>query len=473
VQLLSPQEWAELSPAELQAIQKAENEAAIDEESLLDYIPRITPRFMRPMHLAPVAKLIERARRGERVRALISAPPRHAKTELLLHGIPYYLAANPTDSVAYVSYGAQFAHGKSRFARGYAETAGFNFHPEFNTVAEWRNTEGGGCVATGIDGPLTGKGFQLLLLDDPHKDRIEAESPRARDVVEQWFRGTATTRVEPGGSILVFMQRWHDDDLVGRLLRDADSEYEYIALEAIDDAETTPLWPERWTIDDLAKLRAEVGDYNWWSQYKSKPRPRGGKVFARDPARYVEPDLSGARIILSVDAAGTEGTKSDYTVGGALAFRGVGTEMVCDILDLWRDKKTPETAAPMLFEFQQRVAKGVPFYIEATAHGKQLHKALKAIEPGLRITEIPPIGDKFVRAQPVAAAWNQGRVRIPMHAPWVPEFITEFEKFTGLADRHDDQVDMLSLGWNAAAANGPPVTGSVRLRETKPAGVFG
>ena len=80
-----------------------------------------------------------------------------------------------TDTVAYIAYGAQFAQGKSRLARGYAREAGFRFSDEFNTVAEWRNTQGGGCIATGIDGPLTGKGAHLLLVDDPHKDRVEAE----------------------------------------------------------------------------------------------------------------------------------------------------------------------------------------------------------------------------------------------------------------------------------------------------------
>jgi predicted phage terminase large subunit-like protein len=467
VQELTPEEFSQLTQEELEAIHRAESEERLEGESLLDFVPRITPRFMRPGHLARVADAIERARRGERVRALVSAPPRHAKTELLLHGIPYYLGSNPSDSVAYVSYGAQFAHGKSRLARGYAHEAGFSFHPDFNTVAEWRNTSGGGCVATGIDGPLTGKGFNLALVDDPHKDRIEAESPLARDRVEEWFRGTLLTRMEPGGSVLVFMQRWHDDDLVGRLLKDADTPWEYIALEAIDDEMVSPLWPERWSPADLASLRNEVGEYNWWSQYKSKPRPRGGKVFQRDPVRYLEPAIEGARIILSLDGAGTEDTRADHTAAMALACTGARDQLRVDIIECWRDQLTPEHAAPHVLAFQQRNGGG-EFLIESTRDGKAIAAALRKIEPRIRIRFVPPIGDKFIRAQPGAAAWNQGRVRVPMHAPWVPAMLTEFEKFTGVGSRKDDQVDAFSQGFNEAMNQVPSLSALDKFRSRLP-----
>lgn len=417
-------------------------------ESLLDFVPRVTPRWQRPKHLARVAALLERARRGERVRALVSAPPRHGKTELLLHSIGWHLDANPYDTVAYVSYGAQFAQSKSRLARDYALNAGFDAHPEFFTVAEWRNRRFGGCVATGIDGPLTGKGFNLLLLDDPHKDRIEAESPLLRDRVEEWFRGTALTRLEPGGSVIVFQQRWHTDDLVGRLERATDEHWEYVNLAAITDGE--PLWPERWSLEELEKLRREVGEYNWSSQYGGNPIPRGGKVFQRDAARYVTPQIDGARIVLSVDGAGTEGTRSDFTAAVALAVSGTGAAMTGDVLEVWQAQMTPEHSAPELLAFQQRHGGG-KFHIEATRDGHSIARTLKAIEPELRIEFVAPIGDKFVRAQPAAAAWNQGRVRVAQHAPWVPVFLNQADKFTGVGSKKDDMVDAFTQAWNVAA----------------------
>lgn len=430
---------------------------------LLDYVPRVTPRWQRPKHLARVAELFERARRGERVRALVSAPPRHGKTELVLHAIPWYVGGCPAHTVAYVAYGAQFAHGKSRLARGYAREAGFRFSPDFDTIAEWRNTAGGGCIATGIDGPLTGKGCHLLLVDDPHKDRPEAESPHARDLVEEWFRGTGLTRLEPGGSAIVFQQRWVADDLIGRLEAATDEHWEYVNLPALMDPETgeqddengVPLWPERWSREALLALKLEVGEYNWASQYGGNPRPRGGRVYQRDPARYVDPNLDDAYLVLSVDGAGTEDTRADFTAAVAQAIRGHGHTQTSDILEVWQDQLTPERAAPKLYEFQQRRGGGA-LHIEATRDGKAIARALWAIEPNLVIELVTVVGDKFVRAQSSAAAWNQGRVRVPAHAPWLADFLSQVSKFTGVGSTKDDMVDAFSLGWNLIAEG--PVT---------------
>lgn len=438
-----------MEPIEQAAIAEAIDLELRLSESLLDYVPRITPRWQRPDHLAPVAALLDRARRGERVRALVSAPPRHGKTELLLHAIPWYLDARPLEGVAYLSYGAQFAQSKSRLARDYARAAGWDAHPEFDTVAEWRNRVFGGCVATGVGGPLTGKGFGLVLFDDPHKDRVEAESPLMRDRVEEWFRGTVLTRLEPGGSVIVFQQRWHGEDLYGRLAAATDERWETVNLEALDEATGKPLWPSRWTRDELEKLRREVGEYNWFSQFKGNPVPRGGRVFQRDAARYITPSIEGARIVLSVDGAGTENTRADYTAAIAQAIKGEGDTQTSDVLEVWQAQLTPEHAAPELLAFQRRHGDGL-LHIEATRDGKAIGAALKSIEPALRIEYVPPIGDKFVRAQPVAAAWNQGRVRVPMHAPWVPGFLSQAERFTGVGSRKDDMVDALTQGWNVA-----------------------
>jgi predicted phage terminase large subunit-like protein len=429
---------------------------------LLDFVPRVTPRWQRPEHLARVAELFERARRGERVRALVSAPPRHGKTELILHAIPWYVAGRRSATVAYVAYGAQFAHGKSRLARGYAREAGFDFSPDFDTIAEWRNRSGGGCIATGIDGPLTGKGCDLLIVDDPHKDRVEAESPHARDLVEDWFRGTGLTRLEPGGSAIVFQQRWVADDLIGRL--DAAGEgWEYVNLPALLDPETgeqddergVPLWPGRWSREALQALKLEVGEYNWASQYGGNPRPRGGRVYQRDPVRYVEPRLDDALLVLSVDGAGTEDTRADFTAAVAQAIRGHGHTQTSDILEVWQEQLTPEHSAPKLLEFQRRRGGG-SLHIEATRDGKAIAKALQAIEPDLDIRLVPVVGDKFLRAQSSAAAWNQGRVRVPAHAPWLGDFLAQVSRFTGVGSVKDDMVDGFTLGWNLVA-EGPPV----------------
>ncbi|TXH41905.1 MAG: hypothetical protein E6Q97_36685, partial [Desulfurellales bacterium] len=318
----------------------------------------------------------------------------------------------------------------------------------FNTATEWRNPQGGGCLALGVDGPFTGKGCNLLIVDDPHKNRQEAESELLRYRVWEWFTGTASTRVEPGGSIIVFHQRFHRDDLIGRLTRDDNqTEWEYINLPAIVDDQ--PLWPERWTLEQLQALELEVGAYNWASQYCGNPVPRGGKVFLIDPTRYASPNVAGCRVVLSVDAAGTEKTTSDYTAAIALAVSGNGPSMTVDVLEVEQHQTTPEKSAEWLLKFQERWGNG-KMLIESSRDGVNIAAIMRKIEPRIRLREVPPIGDKFTRAQAVAGAWNQGRVRVPMHAPWLKDFLYQVTNFTGIGSTKDDMVDALSQGFNNA-----------------------
>jgi predicted phage terminase large subunit-like protein len=360
-------------------------------------------------------------------------------------------------------YAGPAAQAQSRQIRKLVRSEGVQLEPDAQSVGLWLTPQGGGLAATGIHGQLTGKGFGgIMTLDDPLKGRQQAESPRERDKAWETFTDDAFSRLEPPcGSCIVVATRWHGDDIPGRIqermAKDGFPEFEIINLPAIRDAVTNKpsddglaLWPERFPLDKLLPIRATLGPYGWSSLYQGGPIPRGGKVFG-DPVRYVEPKRDGARIVLSIDAAGTENTHSDYTAAVALAVTGYGDEMVADVLEVWREQAEPQNAAEPLYRFQQRHGDG-SLIIESTRDGKALARALRAIDARLQIVEVPPIGDKFVRAQPVAAAWNQGRVRVPMHAPWLSDLLTETSKFTGLGDLHDDQVDALSQGWNEAAA---------------------
>lgn len=444
-----------LTPTERLALQKSLETLS---EPLGDFIVRATPRFDRPQHLAPLMRLLERARWGERVRALVFAPPRHAKSQTLLHAIPWWLLARPRDTVGYITYGAQFAAGQSDIARTIAASVAFPFSPSFNTREEWRSAHGGGCVATGIDGAVLGKGFNLLIVDDPHKNRVEAESPRMRAQVQDLFKGTLLQRMEPNGSIIVTHQRWVDDDLIGALQREGG--WDSYSLPARDPVTDVLLWPGRYSRDELDSLRHK-NEYNWWSQYMGSPRPRGGAVFKREPYRFEGSGKIGRWLMISVDAAGTESTRSDYTVALCLAFDGTGDEMTCNVIDMVRVQLEPQDAAKVLRDFRRK--HGDPFtVIEGSRDGKAQAKALELL--GLTGVEtVPPIGDKFIRAQPVASAQNDPRgprVGVPADAetrPWVADFLAEQRLFTGTGNKHDDIVDALSLGWNCAAE---PVTES-------------
>ena len=331
--------------------------------------------------------------------------------------------------------------------------------------AEWRTTQRGGCLATGIGGPLTGQGCKVAFVDDPVKNREEAESALIRQRTWDWFTSTLWTRIEPGGSCIVLHTRWHEDDLIGRLARGdmPGVAWEVVNLPAISlDADGTEraLWPERWPVEELAHKRA-ANEYDWASLYQGAPRPRGGAVF-RTPARYQEPQLDGARIVLAVDPAGSESTRADWTVAVALAVTGHGAEMRADVLDAERFRAETGEAARRLLAFQRRRGGGA-LHIEASRDGKSIAKTLRDIAPELVLHELAPRGDKFVRSQPLATAWNDGRVRVPMSAAWLPEYLSVFERFTGVNDRHDDDVDATAHAWNAATVMVEPDTEVLRV----------
>jgi len=211
-------------------------------ERLSDFIPRVTPRYRAPPHLAPLISRLEQARERE-VRCVIHAPPRHVKTDTILNAFAWHLWQDPTRTHGFVTYSADLSRSKSRKARNLAIAGGVNLAADANRLDEWLTTDGGGLVATGVGGPLTGRGITgLLVVDDPVKNRVEAESETTREKVWEWFNDVAYTRLEPGSSCIVVMTRWHPSDLAGKLIDDKG--WEYIKLPAIDE-HGAALWPDR------------------------------------------------------------------------------------------------------------------------------------------------------------------------------------------------------------------------------------
>jgi predicted phage terminase large subunit-like protein len=431
-------------------------------ESLLDFIPRVSPRFLAPVHLAPIVDLLERAVRGESIRALVSVPPRHAKTETFLHAIAWGLAQNPALQFGYVSYAADFARSKSRRARDLARASHVVLRADADALNEWRTEEGGGLLATGIGGPLTGHGVDILLVDDPHKNREEAESALVRQGVYEWFTSTGVTRVEPTGAIICVHTRWHPDDLIGRLERESqkfdetgglESEHwDSINLEAIDEATGEALWPTRWPADVLLRRRRTIGEYEWASLFQGRPRPRGAKLF-REPARYDAPAIAGRRILIGVDVAGTKSSRADWTVAAVMAFAGEADELSADVLEVLRlQEEIPQVCREL--EALQKNWNAL-LVIEGSGIGKAVPQTLLDVNPRLRIEVVHPTEDKFTRAQAYAAGWNQGRVRLPTSGGWLPEFLRVHTDFTGVNDRHDDDVDAAVHAWNYALAMPP------------------
>lgn len=424
--------------------------------SCVDFVPRISRKFQAPRHLARLGNAFDRAIAGESVRAVNWAPPRHGKTELLLHFIVLYLLANPTKRVAYVTYGQNLTRAKARLARLYAQAAGVEL--AVTNLGEWLTPEGGGVLFTSITGSFVGMGCDVLLIDDPYKNRAQAESLVIRDAVYDWFRGVANNRVEPNGSIFVSHTRWHLDDLIGRILADFEAgdgpEFEIIDHMALGGpGEDVPLWPERWTREALEKIKLASGAYDWEALYQGRPRPKGGKLFTGvswyDPSKF---DLTqGYKISVGVDLAYSGKTSSHYSVAVVLAIPTGSDPLKAPIyvLDVVRvQEKLPKFMARLRGLDAKYPFADWLWYTSSTEKGTA---DLIRQEAGFWLDGEIAASDKYVRAQPVSAGWPRIHLpRVPGAAAieWVGPFVREVTEFTGVRDKYDDQVDALAAAYD-------------------------
>ena len=366
--------------------------------SLPEFIPAISPRYQEPAHLLPLTTALENLF-GSSARICVSVPPRHGKSETLLHYIAWLLCRNPMAKILYVSHTATFAAKQSKTARRLARQGGVRLADDSNRADEWETEQGGGLVARGIDGEITGRGFDVIIVDDPIKSRKVAESSAQREAIFDWFTNDVFTRLTPIGSVVVVHTRWHVNDLIGKLVKEQD--YERLNLRAIaiandnggadNDNGRKPgeaLWPDgEWTAEVLADRRQRVGEYAWWSLYQGEPRPRGGAVFG-EPTFYDELPIRGYKVGIGIDLA--------YTA------KGQGRADWSVYLEIWK-----------CGEFYY-VVEVIRKQVEATAFALTL-KARATERPGVRMhwhAAGPEKGTaSFFRKRSIPVAYHQGRWR--------------------------------------------------------------
>ncbi|MCE5419173.1 MAG: hypothetical protein JJ713_00055 [Acidithiobacillus sp.] len=351
----------------------------------------------------------------------------------MLHSLIWRLLQDAHRRHAYVTYAAQFARDQMYGAAMLAKNAGLELASE--SLDRWRTPAGGGVVATGIGGPLTGYAVDgVLVVDDYVKNRQEAESPTQRERTWAWFTSTALTRVHPGASVVVVATRWHPDDLAGRLIAEG---WQWVNLPAINE-QGEALWPQHRPLAWLEAQRRQMGEYDWSALYMGQPRPRGGILF-REPTYYDQLPTDGYRRARGFDLAYSARRSADYSV--ILTGRYAGGVLYLE--DCWR----AQVEAPVFA--RQASLDMSPMYIYAHAVERG---AVDLFRRDYRLPVVPrdasKAGDKFTRAQRAVAAWNEGRIRVPRSAPWLEPFLAEALVYTGLDDPHDDQVDALAALWD-------------------------
>jgi predicted phage terminase large subunit-like protein len=421
-----------------------------------------------PRHVRFIDDLLLMVDEGKVKRLILCAPPRHGKSLALSWLYPvWHLGRRPDDNFAVIGYEADFAAKWGRMARDTMEEWGpklFNVrvNPRSAAADRW-DLEGhtGGMFTTGVGGPLLGRGFQRIVVEDPIKNAQEAQSGTFKDNLWNWYWSTCVSRAEPDAAIIVSQQRWAPDDLVGRLLdvmKQGGEQWMVVNLPALAEDDDPlgrkpgeALWPEQWPVEQL--LPKMYGPFSQ-AQYQQRPVREGGNHFQRewfrkcflDDGEKLYPmgkNATGWRknqcnVFVTVDLAASEKNYSDYTVFLACA---VTPERDLLVLDVSRERRALEKIVPQLKVFCERHEPG---WVGIEANGFQEAIANEAMKtqgiPAVRLLKTGSRG-KLVRATPAIIMAETGRIFLPALADWKEDFLEELVAFTGEPknDPFDDQ----------------------------------
>lgn len=435
---------------------------ALARADLAAYATAMWPPFELARHHRLVVEELERIERGEIDRLMVFMPPRHGKSLLTSTLFPaWYIGRHPDRSIIASSYGQELASDFGRRVRGFvADDLHRAIHPDCrmeddsSAVHRFGLTAGGAYYAVGAGGPITGRGADLLLIDDPIKTREEAFSPASRRSLKDWYQSVAYTRLQPGGAVIVIQTRWHEDDLAGWLMKEHASEgWRVVSLPALAEpgdplgrTEGAALWPEKFPVETLERIREAIGSSAWASLYQQRPVADQGAIFRREGFRWFSGSPEVRRVIFSLDTAFKTGQSSDYSVCEVWGEAQTG---YC-LLHLLRERMD----FPELIRRTQSIAafwRPHAVLIEDAASGQSLIQSLKA-ETRLPILPVKPQGDKVARASAVAPLVESGRVLLPEGVAWLADFLDEVLAFP--AAPHDDQVDSMTQALNWFRENG-------------------
>jgi predicted phage terminase large subunit-like protein len=423
--------------------------------------------YLSNWHIEAIAHQLERCRRRETRRLIVTLPPRSLKSICASVAFPAFaLGHDPTLRIICASYSQELAAKHARDFRTVLESdwyrrlfPGTRIDPRKNTEGEIQTTAQGYRLSTSVGGTLTGRGGDLILIDDPMKP-TEGMSEVKREGVREWYGSTLTSRLDSKkeGVIVLIMQRLHVEDLVGHVLETGEP-WTHLNLPAIaDENEKIPLGdghfhhravgdllhPERESMKELEKQKAGMGSQNFSAQYLQAPIPAGGALIQADWFRtYVRAPNRGPddRVVQSWDTATMTGPTNDYSVCTTWLIKG-RQYFLLDVLrkrleypDLRRQVLSHAAAYAPTAVLIEKAGNGAPLIQDLWREGK------------LRPIGIPVDRDKVVRLEAQSAVIEAGYVLLPERAAWLDDFRDEMLAFP--YGRHDDQVDSMSqfLGW--------------------------
>lgn len=426
-------------------------------------------------HTLLICDVLQRIADGEQLYVLIEMPPRHGKSMTVTETFPsFYLGKNPNKRVIAAAYSDGLAKkfgrlNRNKFKEFAPELFSLHLSESNSAVKDW-GIEGmnGGMIATGIGGAITGQGADLMIIDDPIKNMKEAMSQLIRDNIWDEWEATLSTRLHDGASVIVIMTRWHEDDLIGRLLERSPRDWIRLRLPAIAEDENDllgrefgePLCPELgFGVEWAEQKKLEVGSRTWAALYQQRPSPAGGNIFKREWMRYYvrteqqkrDWGLSDDVVVLPIhfdkvaqswDCSFKDSSTSDFVAGGVWARKGANFYLLDVDHRRMGFSETIKAIRTMSDKWPQARSK----YIEDKANGPAVIDMLKDEISG--IIPVDPDGGKEARANAVSPLFEAGNVFLPhpnLHK-WSEDIVEELVSFPNAA--HDDLVDMTTQALN-------------------------
>jgi predicted phage terminase large subunit-like protein len=422
------------------------------EKSFIPFVRHVWPDFISGYHHKKIAKKFEDIRDGKIKRLIVNMPPRHTKSEFASFLFPSWLVGNnPQLKIIQTTHNTELA---VRFGRKMKNLIDSQVYQQvFDEVAisadskaagRWETNKGGEYFAAGVGSSITGRGADLLIIDDPHSEQ-DALSETAFDNAYEWYTSGPRQRLQPGGAIVIVMTRWSVKDLTGRLI-DAQAkepkadQWELIEFPAILPSEK-PIWPEYWDIDSLTATRASLTEQKWQAQWQQNPTAEEGSIFKREWWQTWEeeeiPDL--IHVIQSYDTAFSKKETADFsaiTTWGVFSHPRKGSPQII-LLDAekgrWEFTELKKIAMDKYKYWEPETV-----IVEAKASGLPLTDELRSA--GIPVVNFTPSrgNDKHVRVNSVAPMFESGQVWCPDER-WAQDVIEECAAFP-FGD-HDDYVD--------------------------------
>jgi predicted phage terminase large subunit-like protein len=443
---------------EHEILQKRENAA----NNFMDFVHKVWPTFIDGAHHARMAKAFEKVARGECKRLIINMPPRHTKSEFASYLLPaWFLGKFPHKKVIQTSHTAELAVGFGRKVRNLVDSDVFHeIFPDVSLRADsqaagrWNTSANGDYFAIGVGGAVTGKGADILIIDDPHSEQEAAlaeVNPEIYDKVYEWYTSGPRQRLQPGGAIIIVMTRWSKKDLTGQVIKAATQrggdDWEVIEFPAILPS-GNPLWPEFWSLKELMALKDELPNQKWMAQYMQSPTSEAAAIVKREWWQIWEHDSPPhcEFVLQAWDTAFEKNNRADYsacTTWGVFYQEddaGVSQANII-LLNAFRDRmEFPSLKKKAVEEFREWDPDSI--IVEKKASGSPLIYEMRAM--GIPVQEFTPSkgNDKISRLNAVSDIFASGRVWVP-NTRWAEEVVDEVASFPG--GEHDDYVDSVSL----------------------------